>query len=177
MVFVFAFTTDAIEVDADPTMLFVFALTLAVPAAIADPSEDEAVAVFALTTKAIEEDAEPTTLFVFAFTLAFPAVIAEAIDEEAEVTSDCVASDPDVRPAPVSVRVPLDQTSAARVPNAVSVRVLSDQTLVGIEAIEDVMVASVVEMLVRFAPSEEDAAVTTVLVFPLTTAATEDVAI
>jgi len=44
-------------------------------------------------------------------------VIAAAIEEEAVVTSDCNANEPEVRPAPVRVRVPNDQTSAAvRVP-------------------------------------------------------------
>jgi len=46
-------------------------------------------------------------------TAAVPAEIAAASDVEAFVTSDCRASDPDERPAPVSVRVPKLQTPDA----------------------------------------------------------------
>jgi hypothetical protein len=65
---VFALTPAAREVDA----AFVFAFTLAVPAAIAEPRDEDAVSVCALTAEVMPAVAE----FVFAFTPA-------ATDEEA----------------------------------------------------------------------------------------------
>ena len=58
-------------------------------------------------------------------------------DEVAVVTSDKVASEPEVRPAPVRVRVPLVQTSATKVPNDERVRPEADQIAVGIVAKSD----------------------------------------
>ena len=78
-------------------------------------------------------------------------VMAAPSDEEAELTSDKVASEPEVRPAPVRVRVPLVQTSATRVPKDDRVRPEADQIAVG-----------------RVAKSEEEALPTMVLVFTLT---------
>ena len=98
---------------------------------------------------------------IFPAVLAVPAVIADAKLVEALVTSDCTASEPDERPAPVrvlepklqiceavrlelpverarpmvplfvSVEVATFQTSAASVPNVVSERVPADQTAAG----------------------------------------------
>ena len=56
------------------------------------------------------------------FTAAVPAVIAEANDDDAVVTSDCRASDPEVRPAEVRVLVVAFQTSVASVPKVERVR-------------------------------------------------------
>ena len=52
-------------------------------------------------------------------------------DDVAVVTSDKVASDPEVRPAPVRVRVPFVQTSATKVPKDDRVRPEADQIAVG----------------------------------------------
>jgi hypothetical protein len=70
--------------------VFVFALTATVPAETAAPSDELAV---------------PIAVFVFAFTLAVPALTAAPNELEALVTSDWSASEPELRPAPVSVRV------------------------------------------------------------------------
>jgi len=189
MLLVFPFTTAAREVDAVVTVVdrvatceFVLVFTLAVPAVIAEPSEveavvtsdwsasepeespapvsvrvaaahtlvgmlpielvivarsdpieDEAVFVTLLTLAATEVEAVPTMLLVLVFTL-----------DVAELISTLVASEPTLRPAPVRVRV-----AAA-------------QTLVGIEVMEDVIVA-------RSEPIEDEA----VLVLLFTLAATE----
>jgi hypothetical protein len=119
----------------------VFALTEAVPEVIAVPSDVEAVvtrlSVFALITVASEVEAVKIVEFVFEFTAdVIPAVaelvfalITAASDVLAVetvvptvVTSDCVASEPVSRPAPVKVRVALDHTSVANVPNVVKLR-------------------------------------------------------
>ena len=78
-------------------------------------------------------------VLVFEFTEAVPAVIAEASEEEAlatvplteavpPVTSDCVAKEPEERPAPVRVLVALPHTavavSATRVPKPERVRLV-----------------------------------------------------
>ncbi len=96
------------------------------------------------------------TEFVFAFTTA-------ATELEALVTSDCVASEPEERLAPVSVLVPELHTSEARVPKLESVLVPAAQTLVGIDVMDDAIEA-------RDEPIEDDA----VLVLALTSATTED---
>jgi hypothetical protein len=107
---------------------------------IAVPSDVDAVvtrlSVLALITAASEAVATPTLVSVFEFTaLVIPAVallvfalITAAKEVEAVetvvptvVTSDCVASEPESRPAPVKVRVALDQTSVASVPKLLSV--------------------------------------------------------
>ncbi len=62
------------------------------------------------------------------------------------------------------VLVPFVQTSAARVPKPVSVLVPAAQTLAGIEVIDEAIEVSE-------APNDEEAAVTTVFVLVLTTAA------
>jgi len=138
------------------------------------PRDEEAVVtivfVFVLITAASEEEAVSTAASVLLFTLAVPAEIAEAREEVAVSTSDRVAREPDVRPAPVSVRVPLVQTSAASVPNPVSVRVPAAQTLTGIEVIDEAIEA--MEL-----PSEEDAASTVLFVLAFITAAKDDDAV
>ena len=81
--------------------------------------------------------------------MVFPLTTA-AIELEAVVMSDCTASEPEVRPAPVRVRVVADQISAAMAvpevrvrvaeaqmsamsePNVVRLRVSFDQTAVAI---------------------------------------------
>jgi hypothetical protein len=84
--------------------VFVFALTAVVIPAVAE-------FVFALITAASDVDAVPTLVSVFEFT----AVVTPE-------TSDCVASEPESRPAPVSVRDAYVHTSAATEPIAVKVR-------------------------------------------------------
>jgi hypothetical protein len=84
----------------------------------------------------------------------------DARDEVAVVTSESVARDPEVRPAPVKVRVVAVQTSAAREPKVESVLDENAQIDAGSEA-----------------ASELDAEATTALVFALMTAASDVVAI
>ncbi len=92
---------------------------------------------FVLMFDASEVDAASTSASVLAFIAASLFVTAAPSELEAVWTSDNVASDPEVRPAPVRVRVPLVHTSAARVPNPVKVRVPAAHTLVGIDAMDD----------------------------------------
>ena len=87
-------------------------------------------------------------------------------DDDAVSTSDKVASEPEVRPAPVRVRVPFVHTSAARVPKRVSVRVPAAHTLAGIDAIDEVIEENC-------APNDDDAARTVALVFVLILDASE----
>ena len=72
-----------------------------------------------------DDEAFPTTRLVLLFTLVVCAEATDASDEVAFCTSESVASDPELKPAPVSVRVgayaPF-HISAASEPNAVSVR-------------------------------------------------------
>jgi hypothetical protein len=145
------------------------------------PSDEDAVVtiefVFPFTTAAIELEAVPSAVSVWPFTFAVPALTAAPNELEALVTSDWSASEPDERPAPVSVRVPFTHTSAARVPKVVSERLPDAQTAAGIAVMEDAIDVS-------DAPSELEAMsvcaftfvvtpAVAVLVFPLTTAATE----
>ena len=58
-------------------------------------------------------------------------------DELAFCTSDWTASDPELKPAPVRVRVPLVQTSAASVPKLDKVRPVKFQIAVGSMANKD----------------------------------------
>ncbi len=94
-------------------------------------------------------------VFVFAFTSA-------TTDDDAFCTSDCTASEPESKPAPVRVRVPLPQTSEASVPNEVRVRAPDAQTLVGTNEIAE-------ETDEIAAPREVEAR----LVFAFTSATTE----
>lgn len=75
-----------------------------------EPSDVEAVStcrlVFAFITVASDVEAVPTMELVFAFTAVWLALIAELSDELAVCTSESVAREPEVRPAPVRVRVP-----------------------------------------------------------------------
>jgi hypothetical protein len=73
---------------------------------------------------ASDELAVNTVLLVFVFTALVPAVIAEARELVAVVTSDNVANDPDVNPAPVKVLVAALQISEATALNEESVRAL-----------------------------------------------------
>jgi hypothetical protein len=111
------------EVEARSTVALVLALTAPVLLVILAASEVEAF---------------KTVKLVFAFTSAVPAMILAASEVEALVTSDCTARDPDVSPAPVSVLVPLVQTSAASVPKVVRLRAAEDHTANGIVAPRDV---------------------------------------
>jgi hypothetical protein len=81
-----------------------------------------------------------------------------------------VASEPELKPAPVSVRVPAAHISAAMEVPEVRVRVAAAQTLIGIAVIETASEVS-------DEPSEDDAAVTMLFVFPFTTAASDEVAV
>ena len=131
------------------------------------PSEVEAVStvafVFALITAASDEEAVCTLVLVFAFTTA-------AIELEAVCTSSSVARLPEVSPAPVSVRVPEVQTSAASVPKPVSVREPAAQTFAGIEVMDEAMVESV-------EPSEVEAVSTVAFVLVFITAARDEEAV
>ena len=112
---------DPIEVPSDEeaarTVALVLALTLTVSAPIAEARDDEAVlsavSVCALTVLAIPA--------VWVLVLPFTSAVT---DDEALLMSACVAREPDERFAPVRVRVPLLQTSAARVPKFERLRVL-----------------------------------------------------
>jgi hypothetical protein len=122
----------------------------------------------------IDEEAMSVCAFTFVVTpavavLVFPLTTA-ATEVEALWTSVRVASDPELRPAPVSVRVPAAQMSAAIEVPEVSVRVADAQTAAGIAVIE---VASEVSEL----PSELEALFTIVFVFVFTTAASDEVAV
>jgi hypothetical protein len=136
------------DVDADVTRVSVLAFTAAVPAEIAEASEDVAIAtresVFALTELVIPAVAELVFAFMTAANDEVPIAtrlsvllliafvlfeIATPIDVEAVetvvptvVTSDCKAKLPEFKPAPVSVRVVLVHTSSASEPSEVRVR-------------------------------------------------------
>lgn len=146
--------------------------------AIEEPSDVDAAstAVFVLpfTTAAIELDAMSVCAFTFAVTPAVAvfvfALTTAAIELDAALTSDWSASEPELKPAPVSVRVPFVHTSAASVPNVVRLRVPFAQTLPGIAVIDDASV-------VRVEPSDVEAVNTALLVFPFITAASEVVAV
>ena len=104
-------------------------------------SEVEAVKI-ALLVFELTDDVIPD-VWVLVFALMFAAsdvdafTSAEFKDEVAVVMSDRVASEPEVRFAPVRVRVAEDQTSSASDPSEVNVRVPAAQTLVGIAVIAD----------------------------------------
>ena len=171
------------DVDAVSTVAFVFAFMTAA-------RDEEAVCtvvfVFPFMTAAREEEAVFTVLFVFAFTTA-------AMDEEAFCTSLSVARLPLVSPAPVSVRVPFVQTSAASVPKPVSVRVpeahMSAASVPKVVServpfvhISETSVPKEVRVLPENAQMEfgsveardEEAVAIAVLVFAFTSAATDD---
>ena len=102
-----------------------------------EPIELDAISVCALTAVVIPAVA----VSVCELTAVVPALIAEPRELDALVTSDCRAREPLVRPAPVRVRVAADQTdvltSVANVPKVVNERDEYDQTLSGIESIEE----------------------------------------
>ena len=100
----------ASEVEAVKTVALVLLLIVETAEVICAPS-----------VAANDVDAARTVALVLAFTFAITdeatddeaAVIAFVIDVEAEVTSDCKASEPEVRPAPVNVLLPKLQISDA----------------------------------------------------------------
>ena len=118
-----------------------------------------------------------------------------ARDEDAFVTSDCTAREPDVSPAPVSVRVAADQiseaiatpdvivrvpaahtavaTSDANVPKLVSVRLVYPQIKDGSDAARDVEAARTVAFVFEFifAAIDVEAAFISATVFTSTAAA------
>ena len=114
---------EARDDEALPTTVLVFVFT-------ADVIPLVCASVFAFTTAAIDDDAVPTIESVLLFTELTIPLVAEfvfafmtaASELEAVVTSLAVASDPESSPAPVSVRVAFDQTSATSVPKPESVR-------------------------------------------------------
>ncbi len=121
---------------------------------------------FALTTAAIDEDAIAARESVFALIAVWLLVIAAPRDDDAVCTSDNVASEPLVNPAPVRVLVPFVHTSAASVPKPVRVRVPAAHTLAGIDAIDEVIDENC-------APNDDDAARTTAFVLVLILDASE----
>ncbi len=133
-----------------------------------------------------EVEAVSTVAFVLLFTLAAAARTAELSEDVAVSTSDKVASEPDVKPAPVRVRVPLVQTSAASVPKPVRVLVPAAQTLAGMESIElaideseapredEAAVTTLFVLVLMIAANDEDACSTTALVLSFTSSATEE---
>jgi hypothetical protein len=165
---VFALMTAASDEVAVKIALFVFELTaLVIP--------DVCALVLALILAASDVDAVRMALSVLLFTadvipdvwvLVFEFTV-EAILVDAVVTSESVAREPEVRPAPVRVRVADDQTSAASVPKVVSVRLPAAQTFAGILVIDDASCETI----------DDDAVATILLVFALMTAASDEVAV
>ena len=147
----------------EPTVVMVLVATfqiLAGSAVIDAPRDVEAVRICALvlafTTAAMDEEAVPIVVLT---------------DVVARLISTFVAREPDVRPAPVRVRVAEIQTSEASVPKDESVRTLEFQTFVGIVSASEVEAVLMVEL------TEVVTAPVCVLVLALTTAATEDEAV
>lgn len=128
-VLVLAFTTAASEVEAVESALLVLALITAASDDVAVVSAESvwpltpevipavALLVFALMLEASEEDALATIRAVLLFTT-------DAMELEALVMSEVMASEPELRFAPVSVRVVLLQISAASVPKLLKLRVV-----------------------------------------------------
>ena len=122
-----------------------------------------------------ETPSEVEAVLVLAFTSA-------TTDELALVTSDKVAKEPEVSPAPVRVRAPDDHTSVASVPNPVRVRVPAAQTLVGTndtaDETEAIAVPIEVEAMLVFAftsaTTDDEAFVTSRSVFAFTSATTDE---
>ncbi len=155
------------EVEAVSTALFVFVFITAAKEEVATAT---LLSVLLFTTAAIELEAMPTRVSVLLFIAVWLAVIADPSELEAVVTSDWSASEPLESEAPVRVRVPFVQTSAASVPKPVRVRVPAAHTLAGMEVIEEAIEE-------RVEPSEVEAVSTVAFVFAFTTAASELVAI
>ena len=135
--------------EAARTVASVLLLTALVIPAVAE-------LVLAFTTAAMDEEAVPIVVLT---------------DVVARLISTFVAREPDVRPAPVRVRVAEIQTSEASVPKDESVRTLEFQTFVGIVSASEVEAVLMVEL------TEVVTAPVCVLVLALTTAATEDEAV
>ena len=98
-----------------------------------------------------------------------PAVIAEASEVEALVTSDCTASDPAERPAPVRVLVVAPQISLAIATPDVREREVYAHTLAGIAA-----TLATRELSVE--PSDDEAAKTLLFVVEILVLAVASVA-
>ncbi len=142
-------TSDSVASEPDVNPAAVSVLEAALHTSVASVPKEERVRTDAFQTfigidVARDEDAARIAALVFrATSLVTPKAAAAVLaftsattDEEAFCTSDKVASDPDVKPAPVSVLVPLVHTSAARVPKPVSVLEPAAHTFAGIEVIE-----------------------------------------
>ena len=105
-----------VRVPAAHTLVGMAVIDEVMPVSIV-PIEVEARLVFVLTVEATDVEALPTMVLVLVFTL-------EAIELDAVVRSLSVAREPEVKPAPVRVRVAALHTSVATVPKLVSVRAL-----------------------------------------------------
>ena len=103
------------------------------------------------------------------------ALITDARDDDAVVTSESVARDPEVRPAPVRVRVVAVQTSAASVPKVERVLAEYAQIDAGRDAARDDDAEATTALV--FALTAEVMPEVWVLVFALMTAARDVVAI
>ena len=166
-------SADAIEPSVLPSEDEAAATTVFVLLLTADVTPDTCAFVFPFTTATIEEVALASTMSVCPLTVdAIPPVAEsmcaftpEATEDEALFTSVCVASEPVVSEAPVSVRVAAPQTAVATspviVPKEVRVRPEYAHTFAGTDRTEDAIEPSVL-------PSEDEAAVTTLLVLVLT---------
>lgn len=166
-VLVVALQTSDASVPKDESVLVVAFQTFSgMEVASEEDAARTAALVFVLILEASEVDAAKTAAFVFAFTLVISALIALPSDDDAVVTSDWTARLPEERLAPVRVRVPLVQTSAASVPNPVSVRLPAAHTFAGMEVMDDVIEVNV-------APSEVEAVSTCAFVLALILEASE----
>lgn len=151
-----------------PTWELVFAFTLEAIPAVPCANEVEAERTVALVLVLTAEAIPAVAVFVFPFTTL-------AMDEEAVAISDCTASDPVLKLAPVRVRVPLDHTSLARVPKLVRVRVPAAHTLVGIFVIANEIDESVVARPAVPCAKEVEAARTVAFVLVFTVDAIPEV--
>ena len=78
----------------------------------------------------------PAVCVLVLLLIASVSFVMDALSElDAVCTSESVAREPAVRPAPVRVRVAADQTSVASVPKVVRLRDPKAQTCAGIEVI------------------------------------------
>jgi hypothetical protein len=116
------------------------------------PSEVEAVKTVASVLLLIVDIAEAIWLLVFVLIADVLDAIFAVRDVDAFVTSDKVAKEPEVRDAPVNVRVPLAQTSATNVPNEVRVLVALFQIVLEIVVV-DRFVAPTTNVLSTFTKS------------------------
>jgi hypothetical protein len=146
---VLLFHTSAASVPNVDRLLLPYAHTVAGSDAIIEPIDVEALLialfVFALITLASDDDAVPILLSVLALTVVaiLPVCVfvfeltCEVIELDALCMSDNVAREPEDKPAPVNVRVPLFHTSATSVPNVVILRDPYAHIVAGREVIID----------------------------------------